>query len=156
MTRLALAAALCLVSVSALAGDLPDPALTPGLVASTDEAEVCSRVPDGLTYSQAHRQTTEAMKDAVRRAYGIVGQFTGEIDHLEPLCAGGADDVRNLWPQPAEGTWNFHVKDRLEAWACAAVCRHHAMPLAEAQALFVPDWRAGYCRAFPSDERCGR
>ena len=133
--------------------ELPDPKLTPGVVASTEIAEVCG-IEDGLTYSQRHRATTREMKLAVLREYGEKPQFGGEIDHLYPLCIGGADDIKNLWAEPAVGTWSYHDKDRLEAEACRQVCRHHKMPLAEAQALFVPDWRKGYCKMFLEDRRC--
>jgi hypothetical protein len=45
----------------------------------------------------------------------------GEIDHFFPLCAGGSDDITNLWFQPATNVWNgknygYHEKDDLEAW----------------------------------------
>lgn len=74
----------------------------------------------------------------------------------ETLSApGGADVVENLWPQSVYGVWNFHVKDLMEASACRQIC-HGRMTPADAQALFVPDWRAGFCVVFPANARCSR
>lgn len=126
--------------------ELPDPGLTPGVIASTDEAEVCGTV-NGVTYSKRHRQTTAAMKAQVAREYGR--EHCGEIDHRVELSLGGADDVKNLWcqPGPDEAIWNFKLKDRLEAEVWRRVCHQHSMTLAEGQAVFLaPDWRVEYCR----------
>ena len=123
---------------------LPDPALTPGVVASTDPAEVCGVV-GGRTYSQRHRKTSYQMKVEVRRRYGA--QRCGEIDHRVELSLGGDDAVENLWceagpPEP----WSYKLKDRLEALVWRRVCRDHSMTLEEGRAVFLaPDWRAGYC-----------
>ena len=67
-----------------------------------------------------------------------------EIDHRVPLCVGGADDPRNLWPELGWQHPSFHDKDRLEARVCRAVCRTRTMTLAEGQAIFLGDWIAGF------------
>lgn len=168
---IALAAALGLVATAALGQerDLPDPALTPAVALTADRATICAvhAVPgeaceaghrcgaDG-SYSQRHRRTTSEMKAAVLRRYGVAMPFHGEIDHVKPICAGGADVVENLWPQSGTGTWTFHDKDRLETWACRQICHAGTMTPAAAQALFVPDWRVSYCAAFADDPRCQR
>ena len=128
----------------ALAGspELPDRSVSPGLVASTDVNEICGRE-GGLTYSQRHRQTTREMKNAVLAEYGLHGPFRGEIDHIVPLCLGGADDVRNLWPQQS-----FHQKDALEAYACRMVCAGK-VAIGEAQSWFRGDFTKQYYRAAP-------
>ena len=46
--------------------------------------------------------------------------MSGEIDHFFPICAGGSDDITNLWLQPETNVWNgrnygYHEKDDLEA-----------------------------------------
>ena len=41
-----------------------------------------------------------------------------EFDHLLPLCAGGSDDIRNLWPEPID---QAHKKDVLENQICLAM-----------------------------------
>lgn len=117
-------------------GSMPDPNLTPGLVASADVNEVCAS--DGLpgsSYSRKHRQTTQAMKREVLQRYGIHGKFRGEIDHRTPLCLGGADAIVNLWPQR-----DFREKDKLEAYACREVCAGR-IQLQDAQLWFLGDWR---------------
>ena len=127
---------------------LPDPTLTPGVVASTDQAEVCGIV-GGLSYSKRHRVTPEEMKAEIRQRYGAAR--CGEIDHRLPLALGGADVVENLWCQPGPpATWHFRLKDKLETYVWEAVCKHGAMTLAEGQAIFLAtDWRGAYCHYFP-------
>lgn len=123
----------------------PNPILTPGVVADTNQAEVCAR--GGSTYSQTHRLTTEALKDWVMREYGLSTRVGLEIDHRVPLCLGGADEAANLWPQSYSGPWNAHLKDKLEAYACREVCAGK-VPLATAQAWFLSDWRTQYTVLF--------
>lgn len=140
-----------LLAIPALADDLPirpDPTLTPGVVASTDEAEICGIV-DGKTYSQRHRMTTAAMKAEVFKRYGIQKDGRSwEVDHRVELSLGGADDVRNLWPQEGWQHPSFHDKDRLEDRVWRMVCKEHSMSLAEGQAIFLGDWIAGYQKIF--------
>jgi len=127
---------------------VPDPTLTPGVVASTDEAEVCGIV-DGKTYSQRHRKTTSAMKGEVFKRYGI--QKAGrefEVDHRVELSLGGADELGNLWPEEGWQHPSFHDKDRLEARVWRMVCKEHSMSLADGQAIFLGDWREGYQKVF--------
>jgi hypothetical protein len=126
---------------------LPNPDVTPGVVATSDKDVLCDRGPDGLTYSKEHRHTPLEWKREIRmrdHAYG-----DGEVDHRVPLCLGGADAKENLWWQPGRnhGTeWVFQVKDKLEAHACQQVCHGKVTP-AEAQQWFTaPDWRDAYCR----------
>lgn len=127
------------------APDVPDPVLTPGVIASTDQADVCGYV-DGLSYSRRHRATSPELKDWVFREYGITpprGRDRGEweIDHRVPLALGGADVAANLWPQAGWGQWNYHQKDEVEFRAWRAVCKWHTMTLQEGQAIFLGDWR---------------
>ena len=125
---------------------IPDPALTPGAIASSDPAVVCAR----QSYSRQHRQTTYAMKVAVYRRYGIVRAGRDfEVDHRVPLALGGADTLANLWPQEGWFSPSYHDKDRLETRVWLMVCRERTMTLTEGQALFLaPDWREGYRQLF--------
>lgn len=142
--------------------EVPDPDLTPGKVATQSEQEICA-VGKASTYSQQHRQTTAETKREVFKRYGMAvptgrERVTWEIDHLVPLCLGGADDIRNLWPQPDEHhhvTFNYHDKDKLEAELCRAVCRDHSIKASVAQSYLLngADWRRAYCDMF-SDDRC--
>ena len=134
---------------------IPDNAITPGVVASTNETEVCGRTASGQTYSQAHRKTTMEMKHEAFERYGIPyppasERSKWEIDHRLELSLGGADDIRNLWPQPSLKLgvqWGREQKDKLELLAWERVCKFHNMSLADAQKLFIApaDWRVAYC-----------
>ena len=135
------------IALPVLAEELPirpDDTLTPGVVGSAEFADVCGLV-DGQTYSQRHRETTQKMKNEAYAAYSVnkAGREF-EIDHRVPLCVGGADDPRNLWPELGWQHPSFHDKDRLEARVCRAVCRTRTMTLAEGQAIFLGDWIAGF------------
>lgn len=113
---------------------MPDLALTPGVERSPQMtvAQLCA-----TKWGEDHRAVTEAMKAAVYRSYGFSGTKdprcipdhpgsptakTCEIDHLLSRENGGADDVRNLWPEPYGGAWNAHDKDRLENALHADMC----------------------------------
>jgi hypothetical protein len=84
-----------------------------------------------------------------------------ELDHFLPLSDGGDGyDPANLWPQIGGtagvalsgadgGQANSRVKDRLENWVYHQLCPAHGparMRLADAQALYEPDWYASYQR----------
>lgn len=136
---------------------LPDPALTPGEIASTDEAEVCGRV-DGETYERRTRAAlTEKLKREITVSYGQVPHQDGdhELDHRVPAALGGASTKRNVWWQPGRGhgtPWTFQIKDRLDTMAWRMVCVKHTMPLTAAQGLFLQaDWRLPYCQLIGGD-----
>ena len=101
MKPILLAAAL----IAALAGPayadsgiLPDPQITPGAVPTVDVGEICSHGTREL------RHWDRARDDAVMAEYGLPpGRHPDyEVDHLIPLGIGGADDIRNLWPESVE------------------------------------------------------
>jgi hypothetical protein len=72
-----------------------------------------------------------------------------EADHLLPLCAGGANDLRNLWPQPRGVAMGAETKDRLEWEVCAKIYRDHDdAELRYYQSAFMHDWIALYRREF--------
>ncbi len=148
MNRIATALLAALVTVGSLsalsvadpgAPEFPDDR-TPGVVASTNAAEVCGYV-GGLSYSKRHRATTPEMKREVRQRYNVPREWRGEIDHRLPLALGGADDIRNLWPQT-----DFKPKDELELRTWEAVCRYHTLTLEQGQAIFLGDWRRSLAR----------
>ncbi len=140
----------------AVASEVPDDSVTPGVVASTDQREVCGTA-DGLTYSKRHRATPQALKTAIRERDSC-DPHNSEVDHRLPLALGGDDVEGNLscQPGPAYGVkWNFHDKDRLEVYAWQSVCKHHTMSLSAAQAMFLApsNWIKRYCEVF-QDARC--
>lgn len=145
-----------LVLAAAAALVLPDPKLTPGVTRpDLTLAQICA-----TKWGKDHRAVTEAMKRQVFTAYGLSGNGDArcvpdpntpaercEIDHLVSRELGGADDTRNLWPQPYGGRWNAHDKDRLENRLHVLVCApDHALPLAAAQAAIRGDWTAAYLK----------
>ena len=91
-----------------------------------------------LTYSRAHRVWHD--KADTLRKYGIPLRRARDFedDDRIPVCGGGDNaDPRNHWPEP----WaEAHVKDRLEAATCRAVCAGR-ITLQHAQAIFLGDWR---------------
>lgn len=97
----------------------PDPRVTPGDVCKANDPDF-----DGYVYSEkiAHckRNFSEAKKASVARVYGVpkANWSDYEFDHLIPLCVGGSNDVRNVWPEPIE---HAHRKDVIEDKVCAAL-----------------------------------
>jgi hypothetical protein len=132
---------------------MPDPALTPGVVRQLTLAEVCT-----TKWGKDERAVTDAMKAQVYQAYKIDihrvagkwlfpkfadGSSAYEVDHLISREIGGADDVKNLWPQPYTGPWNAHLKDKVENRLHVEVCAGH-LSLEDAQTQIKTDWRVPY------------
>ncbi len=129
MTRLAAASLAALIAGgSALALSAGGSGSTDPRIASTSFAEVCAtdgRL--GSAYSRAHRVVP-------RR--GVPGH---QVDHVVPLCLGGADIDANIQIEPIEEALR---KDDIERAVCIAVCRDRSMTLAEGQAIFLSgEWR---------------
>jgi hypothetical protein len=69
-----------------------------------------------------------------------------ELDHLISLEIGGnPTDPKNLWPEPWNGTWGAHKKDRLENELKKLVC-NRTITLREAQTAIASNWIAAYKR----------
>jgi hypothetical protein len=125
---------------------MPNPVFTPGMVATSDPAVLCEHPEQpGSSYSRQHRHTTYEMKEQVAYNYSLPRRdwHTVEFDHLIPLCLGGADDVRNIWPQPLG---EARIKDRAEAGACRMMCEQHldTQQISYLQHAFMDDWRMAY------------
>src|SRR5271168_3872578 len=75
---------------------VPDPTLTPGAVRTIEVGNICSQGTSGLRHWSRERD------DRIMAEYGLPpGPHPDyEIDHLIPLGIGGADDDKNLWPEP--------------------------------------------------------
>ena len=131
-------------------GDVyPNPELTPGAADTLDVGDLNRRY-DGKTYSQSHRKVSEFTKRQVYKNAGVPypqkpGRY--EVDHFWPLCAGGSNDIKNLW---LEGSmvrfkgkdYGFHQKDLLEALICRKI-RDGSISSEELRSLFerfVIDW----------------
>lgn len=124
-----------------LALALPNPAHTPGLTRGLSTKTICS-----TRWGRDARHVTEKMKRDVAASYGlkrsqVVSRKRGrccEFDHLISRELGGADDVRNLWPQP----WADAIKkDVLENHLHVLVCRGE-LSLTEAQHAIATNWVA--------------
>ncbi len=146
----ALAAALLLLpGTTVSAGHLPDGRLTPGATKLISTTQVCA-----LDDSMEDRRPSPALAQQVFRRYHIANPQpnTFEVDYLVDPLLGGAEDVRNLWPQPfAEGKWNSRVKDALEDHLRAKVCAGE-MELVRAQAEIAENWVEAYRRHFKTSE----
>ena len=123
---------------------LPDSVATPGVVADTSTARVCRQ------HTATVRDVTSAMKRQVYLAYGVTdhrgicgGSEGCEVDHLISLELGGANDVRNLWPEPYGQHPGAHEKDQLENRLHRLVCAG-ALTLHEAQRRIAADWYRAY------------
>lgn len=117
-------------------------ALTPGVARQLTKAQVCATV-----WGKDARHVTLAMKKSVFAAYGIAWSDHAkyEVDHLISRELGGADDVKNLWPEPWAGSMNAHDKDRTENATHRAVCRGD-ISLEDAQRQIAKDWTVLYRR----------
>lgn len=129
----------------AVAASLPDTRLTPGWTRAVSPEQLC-RAP----FHEEDRTVPEGLALEVFRQYGIAKPAPGayEVDYLITPALGGAEDARNLWPQPyADGVWNARVKDALEDYLHRAVCSG-SMKLAMAQQEIARDWVAAYRKHF--------
>jgi hypothetical protein len=142
----------CLVAVLAwgnfsgnLSAATPDPNHTPGVTIPVTLKEVCQQ-----EFLDQDRTISPELAQRVFRQYGIKVPGAGhyEVDYLITPALGGAEDVRNMWPQPySMGVWNAHVKDALEDHLRQLVCTGQ-LSLAEAQQELSKDWVAAYQRNF--------
>lgn len=137
---------LALLPTDAYPADLPTPEVTPGRVRD-DLRGVC------VVSSKEFRRTSRAMKRDAYAKYGITNPRPREyqIDHLIPLCLGGADTQENLWPQRYyDPPWDASAKDRLEQAICRSVCGRH-YDLRHAQERMRDNWIDLYVEIFRQD-----
>ncbi len=145
MGRAAFLLLVLLAVTSSRADDIPNLQITPGAVrAGLTKQKICS-----IKWGKDERHVTDAMKQEVFALYGYTGyddprcvpagKRTCEIDHLISREVGGADEVKNLWPQ-AYGTspWNAVLKDRLENRLHNEMCAGR-ITLKVARAILVND-----------------
>lgn len=110
---------------------LPDPKLTPGKTAT----------------SPKHRRgVTPAMEQAVFARYRIPPERRDAyvLDHLIPLELGGADDIKNLWPQKRTAKpYGPHRKEILTRRFLALIADGR-MTITEAQREMSDDWISAF------------
>lgn len=133
-------------------GRHPDAACTPGAVRSdVTEANIATTIcRKGWTATvRPSASETAPVKRAAMRAYGqpASASRTTELDHDVPLELGGANDVRNLWPEPSDepGHGYQNSKDKVENDLNAAVCSHRVTLVAAQQAI-AADWTTAEAR----------
>lgn len=95
----------------------PDAALTPGALCDRPDTY---RYPEKIKYCE--RDVSTGTKAGIFQKYDQLGYRTRtmkrqlfKIDHYIPLCAGGSNEVKNLWPQHESV---YQVTDQLEALIC--------------------------------------
>ncbi|HWU44096.1 MAG TPA: hypothetical protein VN132_11680 [Bdellovibrio sp.] len=95
----------------------PDANLTPGALCDHPDAH---RYPEGIAY--CNRNVDTDTKKSIFVEYDQIGYNTRsmdrgqfKIDHLIPLCMGGGNDIKNLWPQHESV---YAITDPLEPLLC--------------------------------------
>ena len=122
----------------------PEPSLTPGAVIAVTREQVCSAP------QPKNRAVPVALRRRVFEEYGLLSSEPQayEVDYLITPALGGADDIRNLWPQSYNSAvWNARVKDALEDRLHDMVCGGK-LDLASAQEEISSDWIAAYKKYF--------
>ena len=133
----------------------PNPTLTTGVAdtLSSDDltkryTENCPAHKTSCTYSQAHRDVPDSEHKSVYDEYSVPqlerNRKDGEVDHFYPLCAGGSNDIKNLWYQPATNLWNgknfgYHEKDKLETYICVQI-KNGKLDPKDAYDRITTDW----------------
>jgi hypothetical protein len=69
-------------------------------------------------------------------------------DGVYPMCAGGSNDITNLWYQPVDNKWKgknfgYHEKDALETYVCKQIVAGNLDPK-KAYKRITTDWVAYY------------
>jgi hypothetical protein len=129
-------------------GAEPDPSLTPGATRRVAISDVCS-----MAHEEVVGEVSTSLRQEVLQKYGIVNAqaIDYEIDYLIAPGLGGAEDIRNLWPEPYTARrWNAHVKDALEERLHEMVCGGE-LDLSTAQRDIATDWIAAYKKYFHTD-----
>jgi hypothetical protein len=120
---------------------VPDPNLTPGATRPVSLSDVCS-----MAHEEVVSDVPAFLRQQVFREYGIVNPRPGdyEVDYLIAPGLGGAEDIHNLWPEPATSAgWNAHLKDALEERLHQLVCAGK-LDLPTAQRAIASNWIAAY------------
>jgi Putative zinc-finger len=126
---------------------VPDPSLTPGATVLLGQRELCRET------SANNKAVPVALQRRVFDEYGLrtAEPRAYEVDYLITPALGGADDIRNLWPQSSSATvWNAQVKDALEAHLRNLVCEGD-LDLATAQREIATNWIEAYKKYFHTD-----
>jgi hypothetical protein len=123
---------------------IPKNSLTPGETRNVSLGDVCQ-----AANRNSARMVPVSLRQQVFREYGINDKRPNayEVDYLITPELGGADSLRNLWPEPYSAVWNAHVKDELEERLHGLVCSGR-LDLATAQREISRDWISAYKKYF--------
>jgi hypothetical protein len=127
---------------------IPNRSLTPGAIRPVTMSDVCAARQDNAVHV-----IPISLQRKVFQEYGIANAEPKdyELDYLITPELGGAEDPRNLWPEPHTSTvWNSHVKDELESRLHQLVC-DGSLDLVTAQHDIATDWIAAYKKYFHTD-----
>jgi hypothetical protein len=127
---------------------LPNPQLTPGATRPVAIGDLCS-----MPHDEVVRGVPNALQRQVFNEYGVPSarEAAYEVDYLITPGLGGADDIRNLWPQPHDDpTWNSYAKDQLEERLHHLVCAGQ-LDLSTAQRQIASNWIVAYKKYFDAD-----
>jgi hypothetical protein len=113
---------------------LPDRHATPGKVARHAPPRKFCR----SGYSARHRDVSESLRERVFAEYGIsyAKHRHFEVDHLIPLELGGANGIKNLWPEHGRIP---NPKDGVENRLHNLVCQHH-LGVHKARHVIARNW----------------
>lgn len=130
------------------AGLIPKSDLTPGAIRPVTRKDICA-----AGYRDMNRAVPLAVQQEIFKAYGLAGARAKdfEMDYLITPELGGADNIKNLWPEPYSSTdWDARVKDALESRLHQMVCEGK-IDLATAQREMASDWISAYKKYFHTD-----
>ncbi len=109
-----------ILNQSAYSMTVPNPQFTMGVLCTQNDPNF-----RGFDYpvkvARCNRNIGQAEKSEVAKNYGNIPQSEWanyEFDHYLPLCAGGSNDIHNLWPQPIS---EAKQKDVIEVQVCTAM-----------------------------------
>lgn len=134
---------------SGYSSELPNRRLTPGATRPVAIAEICT-----VSHEDVVGDVPEPVRHEVFQEYGIANTKAEkyEVDYLIAPGLGGAEDIRNLWPEPRfDAKWNSYVKDQLEEYLHESVCAGK-VNLQTAQADESRDWISAYQKYFHTQE----
>lgn len=126
----------------------PNPALTPGVVnPQATKNVICQPNYTAGVDAQGNkvRDVPDSLKQKVFDLYNVDRTSDNfEVDHLISLELGGANDIKNLWPQSyTTQPYNAHKKDDLENKLKASICAG-TISQSDAQKAIASDWISAY------------
>ena len=137
-----------LASFESAIRSVPDPQLTPGATLPLTRNDICA-----AGSVETARIVSGDVAKVVFASYGVHAPEPRayEVDYLITPALGGADNIRNFWPQPYKDTvWNAHIKDALEDHLRGLVCSGQ-LELATAQQEIALNWISAYKKYFHTD-----